>query len=133
MKLTEFRFITDENIQPKVVEHLTTLGLDIFDIKEMGLQGTPDHEILDLAVGNNRVILTQDSDFGTDFFTPGFRATGIIYIRPGHVNSYEIIKILNVLLNKDVDIEIPFIIVAELVKNKVKIRVRKLSIDKKIE
>ena len=126
MKLTEFRFITDENIQPKVVEHLTALGLDIFDIKGMGLQGTSDHEILDLAVNENRIILTQDSDFGTDFFTSGFRATGIIYVRPGHVNSHEVIQILNVLLNEGIDIEIPFIIVAELVKNKVKIRVHKL-------
>ena len=133
MKLTEFRFVTDENIQPKVVEHLTALGFDIFDIKGMGLQGTSDHEILDLAVNENRIILTQDSDFGTDFFTSGFRATGIIYIRPGHVNSNEITKILDILLNEEIDIEIPFIIVAELVKNKVKIRVRKLSIDKKIE
>lgn len=100
MELTEFRFITDENIQTKVVDNLTTLGLDIFDIKQIGLQGISDHEILDLAVRENRVIITQDSDFGTDFFTSGVQATGIIYIRPGHVNSNEVIKILDVILNE---------------------------------
>jgi predicted nuclease of predicted toxin-antitoxin system len=126
MELTEFKFITDENIQTKVVDYLTILGLDIFDIKQMGLQGTPDREILDLAVREERIILTQDSDFGTDFFISGFRAKGIIYIRPGHVSSNEVIKILHAVLNEKIDIEIPFIIVAELIQNKVKIRIRKL-------
>jgi hypothetical protein len=54
------------------------------------------------------------------------QATGIIYVRPGHVNSNEVIKILEVILNEKIDIEIPFIIVAKLIKNKVKIRIRKL-------
>jgi predicted nuclease of predicted toxin-antitoxin system len=126
MELTEFKFITDENIQTKVIDYLTTLDLDIFDIKQMGLQGMPDHEILDLAVRENRISITQDSDFGTDFFTSGVQATGIIYVRPGHVNSNEVIKILEVILNEKIDIEIPFIIVAKLIKNKVKIRIRKL-------
>jgi predicted nuclease of predicted toxin-antitoxin system len=67
MELAGFKFITDENIQTKAVDYLTALGLDIFDIKQMGLQGIPDHEILDLAVHKERIILTQDSDFGTDF------------------------------------------------------------------
>jgi predicted nuclease of predicted toxin-antitoxin system len=127
MELTEFKWITDENIQTKVIDYLSMLGLDIFDIKQMGLQGTPDHEILDLAVRETRIILTQDSDFGTDFFVSGLRATGIIYIRPGHVNSNEVIKILEALLKEKIAIETPFIIVAELVKNKVKIRIRRLD------
>ena len=92
----------------------------------MGLQGIPDREIIDLAVREERIILTQDSDFGTDFFISGFRATGIIYIRPGHVSSNEVIKIFDAILNEKIDIEIPFIIVAELIQNKVKIRIRKL-------
>jgi predicted nuclease of predicted toxin-antitoxin system len=71
MELKNFKFITDENIQTKVIDYLITLGLDIFDIKQMGLQGMPDHEILDLAVNENRIILTQDADFGTDFFYIG--------------------------------------------------------------
>jgi predicted nuclease of predicted toxin-antitoxin system len=129
MELKDFKFITDENIQTKVIDYLITFGLDIFDIKQMGLQGTPDHDILDLAVIENRIIITQDADFGTDFFRSGFRATGIIYIRPGHVNSSDVIKILEVVLSEKIEIETPFIIVAELIKNKVKIRIRKLNFE----
>jgi hypothetical protein len=38
MKLTDYKFITDENIQGKVVEHLITSGYDIFDIKKEGFK-----------------------------------------------------------------------------------------------
>lgn len=126
MKLTDYKFITDENIQGKVVEHLITSGYDIFDIKKEGLNTMSDDEILELAIEKHRIIITQDSDFGTSFFQSGFQLTGIIYVRPGHVNSQDVIKIIDSLLNQNIEIDIPFIIVAELVKNKVKIRVRPL-------
>jgi predicted nuclease of predicted toxin-antitoxin system len=128
MKLTDYKFITDENIQGKVVEHLITSGYDIFDIKKEGLSTMSDDEILELAIEKHRIILTQDSDFGTSFFQSGFQLTGIIYVRPGHVNSQDVIKIIDTLFSQNIEIDIPFIIVAELVKHKVKIRVRPLVI-----
>lgn len=128
MRLTDYRFITDENIQGQVVEHLITSGYDIFDIKKEGLSTMSDDEILELAIEKHRIIITQDSDFGTSFFQSGFQLTGIIYVRPGHVNSQDVIKIIDTLFSQNIEIDIPFIIVAELVKNKVKIRVRPLLI-----
>jgi predicted nuclease of predicted toxin-antitoxin system len=129
MKLIDYKFITDENIQGKVVEHLITSGYDIFDIKKEGLSTMSDDEILELAIEKHRVIITQDSDFGTTFFQSGFQLTGIIYVRPGHVNSQDVIKIIDTLFSQNIEIDIPFIIVAELVKHKVKIRVRPLLIN----
>lgn len=128
MRLTDYKFITDENIQGQVVEHLITSGYNIFDIKKEGLNTVSDDEILELAIEKHRIILTQDSDFGTSFFQSGFQLTGIIYLRPGHVNSQDVIKIIDTLFNQNIEIDIPFIIVGELVKNKVKIRVRPLLI-----
>ena len=126
MRLIDYKFITDENIQGQVVEHLITSGYNIFDIKQQGLSTVSDDEILELAVEKHRIIITQDSDFGTSFFQSGFQLTGIIYVRPGHVNSQDVVKIIDTLFSQNIEINIPFIIVAELVKNKVKIRVRPL-------
>lgn len=128
MRLTDYKFITDENIQGKVVEHLITSGYDIFDIKKEGLSTVSDDEILELAIEKHRIIITQDSDFGTSFFQSGFQLSGIIYVRPGHVNSQDVIKIIDTLFSQNIEIVIPFIIVAELAKHKVKIRVRPLLI-----
>ncbi len=125
----EYKFITDENIQGQVVEHLITSGYDIFDIKKEGLSTMSDDEILELSIEKHRIIITQDSDFGTSFFQAGFQLTGIIYVRPGHVNSQDVIKIIDTLFGQNIEIDIPFIIVAELAKHKVKIRVRPLLIN----
>ena len=125
----EYKFITDENIQGQVVEHLITSGYDIFDIKKEGLSTMSDDEILELSIEKHRIIITQDSDFGTSFFQAGFQLTGIIYVRAGHVNSQDVIKIIDTLFGQNIEIDIPFIIVAELAKHKVKIRVRPLLIN----
>lgn len=85
-----------------------------------------DDEILEIAIEKRRIIITQDSDFWASFFHSGFQLTDIIYVRPGHVNSQDVIKIIDTLFNQNIEIDIPFIIVAELVKNNVKIRVRPL-------
>lgn len=128
MRLIDYHFITDENIQGQVIEHLINSGYDVFDIKKEGLNTMSDDEILQLAIEKHRIILTQDSDFGTSFFQSGFQLTGIIYLRPGHVSSQDVIKIIDTLFSQNIEIDVPFIIVAELVKHKVKIRVRPLLI-----
>ena len=99
----------------------------MFDIKEQGLSSTSDVSIIQLAIETNRIILTQDSDFGTLFFKEIVKLTGIVYIRPGHVASSELIKIISSLFNQEIDITIPFIIVAELLSDKIKIRIRELG------
>ncbi|WP_247237507.1 DUF5615 family PIN-like protein [Telluribacter sp. SYSU D00476] len=126
MLLKDYPFIADENIPPLVVSFLRSIGTDVFDIKEEGMASTSDASIIELAIDKARVILTQDSDFGTLFFKKNIRPIGIIYIRPGHVRSTDLIKLLTILLEKELDVKVPFIIVAELMPDKVKVRVREM-------
>ncbi len=49
MNLGLMRFLTDENVSPKVVAYLRKCGADVLDIKEYGWQGKTDHEILEKA------------------------------------------------------------------------------------
>lgn len=127
MLIKDYSFITDENIPPQVVSFIRNTGIDVFDIKEQGLSSTSDASIIQLAIETNRIILTQDSDFGTLFFKEAMKLTGIVYIRPGHAASSELIKIISSLFNQEIDITIPFIIVAELLSDKIKIRIRELG------
>jgi len=64
VKLPEFKFLTDENISSLVVQFLRDCQLDVFDVKENLLSGRRDSFLLDLAVKQQRVVVTQDSDFG---------------------------------------------------------------------
>lgn len=126
MLLKDYHFIADENISPRVVLFLREIGIDVFDIKEEGLAGTSDSDIIKQAVRADRIVLTQDSDFGTLVFKEKVRLTGIIYLRPGHVKSLDAVRILKTLLDKEIDVDIPFLIVAELQANRIKIRLRNL-------
>ena len=76
MQLSEFKFLTDENMPPRAVAWLQKQGFDVFDIKSEGLGGTSDEDILPIAEAQNRVIVTQDSDLGTILFQYRFTKSG---------------------------------------------------------
>lgn len=56
------RFYSDENFPFPVVEELRHLGHDVVSIQERGRagEGTPDEEVLQLAINENRAVLTID-------------------------------------------------------------------------
>ncbi len=126
MKLSEFTFLTDENMPPRAVAWLKNRGLDVFDIKSEGLGGTPDEDILPIAEAHNRVIITQDSDLGTILFKLGLQKAGVIFLRPGHVSSEKVIQSLEKLFSADIDATIPFILVGDAKQDIFKIRLRLL-------
>ena len=126
MNLLEFKYLTDENIPPRAVAWLKAKGLDVFDIKNEGLGGTLDEDILPIAETEHRVIITQDSDLGTILFQAGLQNAGVIFLRPGHVSSERIIQSLENLFSADIDARIPFILVGDAKQDVFKIRLRLL-------
>ena len=68
MSIQEFRFLTDENIDAELVMILRSAGFDVFDIKEERLFRLSDAAIIEQSYLQQRVIISQDSDFGTLIF-----------------------------------------------------------------
>ncbi len=124
MKFSTLRFITDENIDVEVKDFLREKGFDVFDIKEAKLFSLPDEAILARSFQEKRIVLTQDSDFGTLIFRDKKPFCGIVYIRPGHVSPNVHIETVEAVLNSDFDVNFPFMIVAENTELSVKIRLR---------
>lgn len=58
------KVLLDENITPKVIIYLKRLGYDVESIQSYGLQGISDKEVLELAVREERILITQN---GKDF------------------------------------------------------------------
>jgi predicted nuclease of predicted toxin-antitoxin system len=56
------RLYSDENFPMPVVEELRQLGHDVVSIQERGRasEGTPDEEVLKLAIAEDRAVLTID-------------------------------------------------------------------------
>jgi predicted nuclease of predicted toxin-antitoxin system len=124
MKLKELQLFTDENIDPDFLHYLRIQGFDVFDVKENGLSGSMDDVLLALAFEQNRIIVTLDSDFGTLIYRDNHPFLGIIYLRPGHFKTEYHIEIWESLMQLDIDLLSPFIMVLEQDKSGIKLRLK---------
>ena len=127
MKLTDFPLLTDENIDPAVVQFLRNRGFDVLDVTEAALFSEMDDALLHLAESDGRVVVTHDSDFGTLAIHDREPVVGIVYIRPGHIDPQMTIGTLSAVLDVDPDVTVPFLLVARRHGTTVTIRIRHLG------
>lgn len=125
MKLPDGGFLTDENIHAAVVEYLRKRGINVFDVKENGLRGSTDADLLQLAYTQQRVVLTHDSDFGKLVIPNQKPFFAIVYLKPGHIQLHHTISSLDAILDLN-SLHPPFIVTAKNSGNNIKIRVRHL-------
>lgn len=126
MKLRGSRFLSDENIHADVVAFLRSEGCDVLDVKEEELDGSDDLSLVRLSVAEARTVLTHDSDFGTLAIAAQEPIFGIVYLRPGHIQTEITVSTVRALLDQELDPQPPFIIVAVRSGSRVKIRLRAL-------
>jgi predicted nuclease of predicted toxin-antitoxin system len=59
------RFVVDANLSPKVAGHLRDGGHDAVHVAEVDLLSASDSTIMEWARENRRVVVSNDTDFGT--------------------------------------------------------------------
>lgn len=126
MNPLDFPSLADENVHPDVVLFLRQQGHDIRSVAEEALFGQRDLALLRLAYADGRVVLTHDSDFGTLVITQDEPFIGIVYLRPGHIRPEFTTSTLQTVAAQSLDVQPPFIVVAEQRERKVQIRTRQL-------
>ncbi|MCA9414024.1 MAG: DUF5615 family PIN-like protein [Candidatus Omnitrophica bacterium] len=124
MKVTEFSWLADENIDPAVVEYMRRKGLSVQSIQEAVMRGASDLKILEKGLNEQRIVLTHDRDFGTMAIAAKKPYFGIVFIRPGHISVEKTIETLDEILALDLEPIPPFILVAERKSSGVQIRLR---------
>ena len=120
----DFPLLTDENIAPDVVAGLRARGLDLRTAWDEQLIGRPDVDVLERATAQGRVVITHDLAFGRSAIRAGTSFVGIIYLRPGHISAGFVLEIVDALRASTVDVQPPFIAVAERQQAAVRVRVR---------
>lgn len=75
------KILANENFPKTSVLFLQSIG---YDIKSIGIDvaGISDYEVMKIAIAENRLIVTFDSDYGELIFKHGYKPpAGVIYLR----------------------------------------------------
>jgi hypothetical protein len=88
--VSKVRYYTDEHVAKAVIRGLRQRGVDVLTVFEANRLGANDEEHLSFALGESRVVFTQDDDF-LRLASSGKAHAGIVYA-PQHTPIGEIIK-----------------------------------------
>ncbi len=84
------RFLADMGVDVRLVEWLRTQGHDAIHLREEHLQRATDAEVFTKAIGEARVVLTFDLDFGDLAAFASGRSPSIILFRLGNARYAQV-------------------------------------------
>ena len=120
------RFLVDEALQDEVAHRLAEAGHDTSHIRLLGLAGHTDDDVMALAVAEDRVLVTTDTDFGTILALTGAEAPNVLLLRGvGDSVPERVTAILDVLPRVEQELSEGAVVVVE----EDRYRVRYLPID----
>ncbi len=107
------RFLVDECTGPVLAAWLRTQGHDVFSVYDQA-RGIDDDQVITLAFANNRILVTNDKDFGEKIYREKRPHRGVILLRLNDERSKSKIAALARVLAEFSDrIESHFIVVTE--------------------
>ena len=74
-------FLIDQALQDAVAFRLAEEGHDASHVRALGLAGCTDNEVMALALAEERVLVTTDTDFGTILALTGAAGPSVLLLR----------------------------------------------------
>ncbi|MBI4749155.1 MAG: DUF5615 family PIN-like protein [Acidobacteria bacterium] len=120
------RFLVDECTGPAVARWLRSSGHDVYSVFEES-RGSDDDDVMKKAFEENRILITNDKDFGEKVYREGKSHHGIILLRLSDERSPNKIERLRILLEENADtLQDQYVVVTE---SKIKFAGRRLPDD----
>ncbi len=97
--IAAMKFLADESFDFRLMRALQTRGHDVITVSDHA-PGADDATVMRLAASQNRVLLTEDKDFGWLVYVSGLPACGVILLRCPEVKREEMQRKLAELISK---------------------------------
>lgn len=91
--MPDCRFLLDANMPRSSAKMMRSLGLDVVDVRDIGMMASSDRAIIEYALKTKRIVVTRDMDFGELLRYP-LHPGSIILRLPFEYKSDEINKVL---------------------------------------
>lgn len=95
-------FLVDENMPRSLAAKIAALGFAVQDVRDIGLAGYPDEEVMQVAIATDAIIMTGDRRFADPRSWPEAFTAGVIFITLPEGTSTRIVvtKILDLIQNR---------------------------------
>lgn len=114
------KFLADESCDFTIIRELREAGIEVVSVLEQ-FPGITDEEVLSIAHKEERIVITEDRDFGRLIHLSGDRPLPVCYLRyPFSARRQIIDKLLSLISKKE-----PFLQDSFIVIEPAKIRIRK--------
>jgi predicted nuclease of predicted toxin-antitoxin system len=94
------KFLVDMNLSPKWCAILQTEGWESVHWSDVGSASAPDHEIMQQAFNEDRVVLTHDLDFGAMLAATSAKGPSVVQVRTEDVRPQNLAPLLIPLLRQ---------------------------------
>lgn len=93
--------LADENIHTFTIKTLREAGFDIISVSELS-KGIKDEQVIQWAVSNNYMILTEDKDFGEWVFAHHIANLSVILLRYSFEEYQKITRTVSFFLQSEI-------------------------------
>lgn len=98
----ELKFIVDECLGTLISNWLKQNNFDVISVIET-MPGKKDTDILNIAFAQNRILITNDKDFGDIVFQKNYQHCGIILLRLKNYSAENKIKVIKDLFDSNLN------------------------------
>ena len=99
MNKTELKFLVDVGVGKQVETFLTNSGFDTVAVRDINPRMS-DKDILVLAGGENRIVITMDKDFGDLIYQSSMKHSGVLLLRLEDAAADEKVRVLKQILKE---------------------------------
>jgi predicted nuclease of predicted toxin-antitoxin system len=116
------KLLVDMNLSPRWAMLLADAGIEAVHWSSIGLQDAPDAVILDYAIANNYVVLTNDLDFSAILAATNIKKPSVVQLRSTDLSPDQIGKqVLAALQQMSAEIDAGALVTIDSIRTRIRV------------